>query len=122
MDGARDLGPEATTYGVEAALDRLEVGLGWGHEAHEHGAAAGLWRDVEDPQALEVGIVELAREDEVDTLVDLAAQLGELALGWAGKGVEGMGGRGRTTAAATTFGLGQLDSHSKGAGRRSTRG
>ena len=79
-DAGRDFGAEQPSNGIEAGFDGAQIGLVRSDEGHEQGSTAGFGVDVEDPQALEDGIGQIAGEHEVDALVGLPAQLRELSL------------------------------------------
>jgi hypothetical protein len=79
-DAGRDLGTQESADGIEAGFDGPQIGVVGCDERHEQGGTAGFWADVEDPQALEVGIGQVAGENEVDALMGLPAQLSELSI------------------------------------------
>src|SRR5690606_26583935 len=79
-DGRGDLGAEPATSCVEARADRLELGAVGGGDGDEHRRAPGFGLDIDDPQAVEGWIIEFTDEHQIQTLMDLSAQLPDLAL------------------------------------------
>jgi hypothetical protein len=79
-DGCGDFSSKSAADCVEARADRLELGVIGGGDGHEQRRAPGFGLNLDDPQAIEGWIIELACEHQIHALVDLPAQLPDLAL------------------------------------------